>query len=899
MKATRIASLAVLALLPLLLAPSWAHAICPQWLGTPFADLNFANGANGPVLAMTNYGGYLVIGGAFTSVQGVPATEIAQMDPATGKWSALGSGLSGQVMCMTVWNGQLIVGGTIATAGGTPVNYIAAWDGSSWHPLGSGMGGAVYVRALTVYNGQLIAGGSFITAGGVTCNDIAAWDGTSWHALGSGMLGGDYVTGLGVYAGNLVAGGNFIEAGGVPVSGVAQWNGSSWSAMGAGLVGVPGNFQPYNGDLYAPVETTVSGQGASYVAWWNGSSWAQSPTWVNFQLNQVCAQTGTIYFAGSSPANSAFTFDISAHTLTALGSPGVLSTTYAIMVYQNQLVAGGLWTTADGRTANHLAVFDGEDWGSYGGGAATAIKAMTTYFGRTILGGDLHQSLPGKNEAHDIMGWDDENMYNYGTGMDGPVTALNSFTYPGIGINKTVELDAGGNFFHAGGVAANYIARWQQQTLVVTSPAWSAMGPGFDAPVHAIARFNNATYAGGDFVHSGATVVDYIAVWNESTQQWTSIGGMDGSVYALKVLGTYLYAGGNFTHAGGVLTGGLARWNGTSWSACGGTFSGVVYALDVYNNTLAIGGSYPGISGSPNLAWYDGTSYGTFGTGGTNATVHAVHSTGPRLYVGGDFSSLGGLSINSVGYWDGSSWHDMNGGTANSVYALANHGNLVQVGGTFTTAMNYIGNPYWLRWDETGVPDFYSQPFSVQVNIGGNASFTAQPDTGYAGTSLRWYRYSTPLSDGVTPWGSTITGSHGEVLDILNVQPQDLGDYFCVLSDGCGADTSVTATLSTSTAGVGRGGYATLFDALGPNPSPGTTHVQFSLARDSRVTVAVFDVAGRVVRSVDEGTLAAGPHAATWDATDATGARVHAGVYFVGLEVDGRSVGTKRLTIVR
>jgi len=899
----RTRSLAYLALLTLLLVPSWASADCPQWRGTPFTGLNFANGANGAVLAMTNYNGDLAIGGAFSSVQGVSATEMATMDPSSGKWSALGSGLSGQVMCMTVWNGELVVGGTIATAGGNPVNYIAEWDGSAWHPLGSGMGGAVYVRALTVYNGQLIAGGAFITAGGVTVNDIAAWDGTSWHALGSGMGGGDYVTSLGVYGGKLVAGGNFLTAGGVSVKGVAQWDGTSWSAMGAGLIGVPGAFQSYNGDLYAPVETVVSGQSASYVAWWNGSSWAQSSTWVNYSLALITAQTGTLYVAGSSTTGgsySVWTFDISAHTLTPLGYPGVGSTTEAITVYNNELVAGGSFTTADGRTANHIAVFDGTQWGSYGGGAATAIKAMTTYFGRTILGGDLHQSIPGKYEAHDIMGWDDENVYSYGTGMDGPVSALNSFTYSGIGVNRVVELDAGGNFLHAGGVAANYIARWQQNTFIVSNPAWEAMGPGFDATVHAIARFSNATYAGGDFIHSGATVVNYIAVWNESTQQWTSIGGMNGSVYALKVLGSYLYAGGNFTTAGGVSTGGLARWNGTTWSACGGFFNGVVYALEVYNNQLAIGGSYPGINSSPNLAQYDGTTYTTFGTGGTNATVHALHSTGPHLYVGGDFTSLGNQSINYVGYWDGASFHDTDGGVGNSVYALANNGHLVQVGGTFTSAPNYIGCPYWLRWDETGVPQFYSQPFSVTVNIGDNTSFTAVPDTGYTSLVTHWYRNGTQLANGTTPWGSTISGATSEVLDIQNVQQQDIGTYFCVLTEGsCGSDTSAVATLYPGTAGVGPTGYATVLRAIGPNPSPGTTHVQYSLARDSHVKVAVYDVAGRVVKSIDEGALSAGPHEAIWDATDSGGARVRAGVFFVGLEVDGRSYGTRRLTVVR
>jgi uncharacterized delta-60 repeat protein len=92
---------------------------------------------------------------------------------------------------------------------------------------------------------------------------------------------------------------------------------------------------------------------------------------------------------------------------------------------------------------------------------------------------------------------------------------------------------------------------------------------------------------------------------------------------------------------------------------------------------------------------------------------------------------------------------------------------------------------------------------------------------------------------------------------------------------------------------------ANLFETLGPNPTSGSTELAFALARDAQVRVHVHDIAGRLVRLLDIGRLPAGRHQETWDARGNDGQRVLAGVYFVGLEIDGRRLGAKRLAIVR
>jgi flagellar hook assembly protein FlgD len=58
------------------------------------------------------------------------------------------------------------------------------------------------------------------------------------------------------------------------------------------------------------------------------------------------------------------------------------------------------------------------------------------------------------------------------------------------------------------------------------------------------------------------------------------------------------------------------------------------------------------------------------------------------------------------------------------------------------------------------------------------------------------------------------------------------------------------------------------------------------------------DVAGRVVRSVEMGSLPAGRHTFEWDGTDAAGRSVASGLYFIRFEA-GRIVRSTTLLRLR
>ena len=82
---------------------------------------------------------------------------------------------------------------------------------------------------------------------------------------------------------------------------------------------------------------------------------------------------------------------------------------------------------------------------------------------------------------------------------------------------------------------------------------------------------------------------------------------------------------------------------------------------------------------------------------------------------------------------------------------------------------------------------------------------------------------------------------------------------------------------------------------VSPNPSIGEVCLCYVLSRAKRAPIRIYDVRGRVIRSL----VASQPTGIlTWDGTDASGRKVSPGVYFIWL-TDGDRSETKRVTLIR
>ena len=84
-----------------------------------------------------------------------------------------------------------------------------------------------------------------------------------------------------------------------------------------------------------------------------------------------------------------------------------------------------------------------------------------------------------------------------------------------------------------------------------------------------------------------------------------------------------------------------------------------------------------------------------------------------------------------------------------------------------------------------------------------------------------------------------------------------------------------------------------------PNPFNPSTTISFALTAAGPVRLRVFDVSGRLVKTlVDEAALSTGDHEAIWNGLDQSGRAAAAGVYFYNLETEGYA-RTRRMTMVK
>jgi hypothetical protein len=900
---------AILTFTSTLVLSSTAGAQCEKWLAGPLTD--GPDGTNGPVNAMTLWdpdgpgpkGETIVVGGNFTTIQGQSITNLAMRDPDTGTWVAVSPSVTAPtVNALAVYQGQLVVGTNGDTNVGT-FDIIVRWDGSTWHNLAASNTGSALV--LYVHNGDLYVGGSFQTnftsLGTNPAHSIARWNPVTnlWDNLNSISVDGS-VRALASWNGELIVGGSFSILGGNPHHGIARWNGSSWISMGL-TAGNVTTIQPFIGGLYVGgggLNDGTTNMGA--LGRWSGGSWSSVGGTFPGSISDMTVYNGRLIIAGAyANGGSPNILQFDGTSDLGLGS-GIGTTVLTMLPYAGVLFVGGSFTTADGIAMNRMAIWNGSGWSKLGGGTVGGVLAMTNFMGQLVGAGGFSQSAVGIQPAVNIVGWNGTSLNVFGSGLNDQVNALKSFKYPGL--NGDFELIAGGYFTVAGGVGANRIARWDQDPILAfPPPAWQAMGPGFDGPCLAIERFNNITYAGGSFFFSGGTALANIGRWNETSDQWENIVGSNGPVYAMKVYGSYLYVGGSFTAIGGISTGGFARYDGVSWSNVGGFFLGSVYALEVYNGLLVIGGDYAGINSSPDLAYYNGSFYGTFGVGGSDQAVTALHANGSRLYVGGTFNTLGGVPVGHLGYWDGS-WHGVAGGVDNTVYAMGSLGSEEHVGGVFVTAGGPLLTKGWARYSATGLPWFVQQPFSQNVSSGVTVTFTARPTADYGQVTLQWQKNGSPLTNGPTGTGSIRSGVDQQTLTLENVTRADAGYYKLVGTHACGVVASSEANLTVD--GLTAVDPSEVIDAdvlgaLEPNPSSGSTRLAFALARAGQVRMRVHDVTGRLVRRIDAGSLPAGRQQLSWDGRDDTGHTVRIGLYFIGLEAGGRTLGTRRVVIQR
>ncbi len=790
-----------------------AQTCGPQWLPG-----DGVLGTNGQIYAIAprdpdGLGGQpsrILVAGSFSIAGNTFASNIAELDPASGQWTPFGSGLQGAIFAVaSSADGHVFAAGDAGT-GGVVAYFVAHWDGSSWAFLAQSMTERVHALAVTP-DGHLIAGGDFTTIGGVNASKIARWTGSAWSPIGTGI--GGSVRCIAVSPdGHLIAGGGFSNAGGAPASRIALWNGSTWSPMGSGVNGLVYAVATLpNGDVVAGGGfTTAGGVSANRIARWNGENW--------------------------SPLGNGLDNVVTSLAVTPDG----------------HVLVGGSFQTAGTVDARYIAEWSGVSWSSLGSDYISRPEALAVLpsgdrfacFGLLLLRWDgLAWSAPSGIGGGSplIASSNGDVLAAFGTWFGGPSTwgvgrwdgsGWESFA-PGMGVSALCELSngdllAGGRLTLSETVAANGIASW-------SGSSWSPIGgsldygslSGFGGSVNAVLELAPGQFvAGGQFRFAGGTVANGVALWDGAT--WQALGdGVDGIVYALapSPLGG-VFVGGYFTNVGDLPANHIARWSGSSWSylrsgvseSQGG--SKVLCLLSLPNGDLIVAGRFSHADGvlANNIARWDGSRWSSLGTGVSDAVNSGPLETEIRslallqngdIVAGGDFGGAGGVEAHNIARWDGQAWWPLGLGTDGPVYSLASLSNgEVAAGGSFAVAGGQVTGGF-ARFSFTGVPTVSQSPTPQNVSEGDTLLLTATPSNGYSGVSVQWYRNGAPVANGAggaSLGGGTVTGASASLssptrnsaasLRIDGVQRSDRGQYLAVFTNNCGSVSTAAAIVS-------------------------------------------------------------------------------------------------------
>lgn len=340
---------------------------------------------------------------------------------------------------------------------------------------------------------------------------------------------------------------------------------------------------------------------------------------------------------------------------------------------------------------NYLAGKVGGTWSALGSPAFTAVGGFTRVLAAVQNDSYVYFSGLFLNANGDANG-DGIIRYNKAAGT---YTALGSgiSSAPAPSIMQCMALAPDGTLYWGGGnatiggVAANYIAKWN-------GTAWSALGAGMGPAgggfVYGVAVAQDGTlYAAGAFTTAGGVAASGIAKWNGTA--WSALGtGLTGATslgYCLAVgLDGSIYVGGDFTTANGVTCANIARWNGTTFTPLGSGLNGLPRAMYVApDGTLYVAGSFTTAGGaSANyIAKWDGANWSPLGTGLNNAVYALSMTSDGMLYVGGSFSTAGGIALaDKLATWNGYTWAqpDINLPGAPQLYTITASGNDVYLG---------------------------------------------------------------------------------------------------------------------------------------------------------------------------------------------------------------------------
>jgi hypothetical protein len=181
-----------------------------------------------------------------------------------------------------------------------------------------------------------------------------------------------------------------------------------------------------------------------------------------------------------------------------------------------------------------------------------------------------------------------------------------------------------------------------------------------------------------------------------------------------------------------------------------------------------------------------------------------------------------------------------------------------------------------------------------------NGAVTLQWQTASETDNYSWLvERSTSADEGFARITEIATGNNpnGHAYSYTDKTAAPLTDYYYRLGD---QDINGSVTWHGPILVTGKGEMITSVSLApcNPNPSRGQATIRYALPRPAQVSLKLYDITGRLIKTLASGHQAGGSYAAPWDGKDENGREASSGVYLYQLKT-GTTVLNGRLTMIR
>jgi len=370
-----------------------------------------------------------------------------------------------------------------------------------------------------------------------------------------------------------------------------------------------------------------------------------------------------------------------------------------------------------------------------------------------------------------------------------------------------------------------------------------------------------------------------VIYWNG--QEWETLGPVfkGQQIQTIAIKGNEIYIGGRFSEVGGDQVVNVAHWNDEKWEGLGEGLRFWVYDLEIHKGEVCAAGLFDstddGETDLNGVACWDGENWYPLGQGFENIgngfgdvrEVRTLHSNGDILYAGGTFSRSGGVEVNSIAQWDGTHWMPVGEGLSGQVWSITTtESGEVYAGGIFEHALDGAFAHNVARWNgeswhalgeglRVQVVDLEYHEGSLYAGGVGLFFGVLNEDHGVAQWSGREW---VTVGEGITSTVRSLT----VVDDLLYAGGGflDRDSTVHVLATWNGSTTVSTQRHETPP------NDKTIIQSIYPSPFAHVTHIIVRLNKEETVRISAFDVLGREVVKVFNGTLPVGMHEFTLDA---------------------------------